>query len=63
MKMEMLDDFHKQNSSLKFFWYFRENEKGIFISTSALYTLKVHKHEIFLYFFLQKPKPYGPEGL
>jgi hypothetical protein len=26
-------------------------------------TLKVHKHEIFLKLFLQKPKPYGPKGL
>jgi hypothetical protein len=25
--------------------------------------LKVHKHEIFLILFLQKPKPYGPKGL
>jgi hypothetical protein len=26
-------------------------------------TLKVHKHEIFLNTFLQKPKPFGPKGL
>jgi hypothetical protein len=26
-------------------------------------TLKVHKHNIFLKLFLQKPKPYGPKGL
>ncbi len=25
--------------------------------------LKVHKHEIFFWLFLQKPKPYGPKGL
>ncbi len=25
--------------------------------------LKVHKHEIFLNTFLQKPNPYGPKGL
>ncbi len=26
-------------------------------------TFKVHKHDIFLMNFLQKPKPYGPKGL
>jgi hypothetical protein len=25
--------------------------------------LKVHKHEIFCFTFLQKPNPYGPKGL
>ncbi len=25
--------------------------------------LKVHKHEIFFWLFLSKPKPYGPKGL
>ncbi len=25
--------------------------------------LKVHKHEIFFFTFLQKPNPYGPKGL
>jgi hypothetical protein len=25
--------------------------------------LKVHKHEIFIITFLQKPNPYGPKGM
>ncbi len=27
------------------------------------HVLKVHKHEIIFLTFLQKPKPYGPQGL
>jgi hypothetical protein len=27
------------------------------------FDLKVHKHEIYFFTFLQKPKPYGPKGL
>ncbi len=29
---------------------------------NRLSSLKVHKHEIFLLLFLQKPNPYGPKA-
>jgi hypothetical protein len=43
--------------------FFRLNPAYNFALRNSCVMLKVHKHEIFLLLFLQKPKPYGPKGL